>query len=194
MTSLIQRAASEAMACAQVRRIEARRRLPPVSAAARLREAAILAAASPLAFDQLLAVCLAPDAGDGDSASARARMAAICAPPDPVGQLDLRRQVLALAPPEALDLEIAYALTAEERRGADRAGRSPEALAAHLMEAAELARSLWDHPALATEPGLRAVMLATAPRLKARAGALSRRPSPFPSLKRPGGHHAHEPV
>lgn len=184
MTSLIRRAASEAMAFAQASRMDALRRSNPITAYKRLRDEAIQAAASPLAFDQLLTICLEAVSEHGDAHSKRPPLWFICDAPDPLEQLAVRQEVFSLPPEDVIDLDVAYAAAAEERRGGLRVGRDPHDLAGYLMEAAELARHLWDHPALPVDAAIRGAMLATVPTLHVRASVLLNRPGLHPRARR----------
>lgn len=180
--TLLTAASFEAMACARAYRA---RLLPsdhPQPIADRLRRRATRAARSPLALDQLFAICLQALADDPRIGAQRA--CGGLAAPNPVDELMVRQAVLASSAALPNRAEVAAIVAAEELRGGRKFGRNPRKLAEHLRQASQLARRLWDHPVLPASPKVRGAILSAAPALEARAKLLLDRPPPHVGLSR----------
>lgn len=162
---------SSALAETQRHHFELSRRLPPAAVAQRLRREARRLANSPSAYEQLVRQALAARADHGDRAYRSLALRRLLQAPDPIAQLALRAQVLAVAPARSRG-QVVSAVRREERRGGRRGGRDARDLARWLFEAAALHRSLWDHPALNADAGVRGAMLSCAARLETRAREL----------------------
>lgn len=174
MTSRLSGVVSQARAEARARREELGAQLAnPGAVADRLREEAAAAAESPLAYDQILSLALRDAAEPPDSTAAALKL---LAPPDPIEQLALRREVFTWTGADVLDLDVRMAAAHEARRGASRIGRDPATLALYLRRAAVLNRELWDHPAIDADPPRRAAMLAAVEALETWADRIERVP------------------
>ena len=163
---------SSALAEAHRHHFDLSRRLPPVSVAQRLRREAKRLAHSASGYEQLVRHALSATADHGERAYRSLELRRLLQAPDPLAQIALRQRVLAEGSAHSPRLA-AIATRREERRGRRRAGRNSTELALWLMEAPELHRVLWDHPALDVDAAVRAAMLASAARLEARARELS---------------------
>jgi hypothetical protein len=166
-------AVSRAAAEAELRRTEMSRSMSPDRVVELLNRQAEDAAASPLAYDQLLALALRTAARPGEFASAD--LDALRAPPDPLERHQVAREVFAVYQEAPFRAVLKAAPDQELRRGRRRVGRRPQSLAAWLRSAAELARGLWDHPALPIQPRMRGAMLGTVTALRRRADELAPR-------------------
>lgn len=180
--TLLTAASFEAMACARAYRARVLPSDHPLPTAERLRRRAARAARSPLALDQLFAICLQALAVDPRTSAQRA--CGSLAASNPIDGLMVRHAVLASKVAPLNRAEIAAIVAAEELRGGRKLGRNPRKLAEHLRQASQLARRLWDHPALPASPKVRGAMLSAAPALEARAKLLLDRPPPHAGLSR----------
>jgi hypothetical protein len=163
---------SRALAEAHQHRVALGRGLPALSVKQRLRRYARRLAPSASAYEQLLGVALAAAADHEDRAYRSLELRRLSQAPEPLAQLELRTRALA-AIREDGDALIDHAVRREARRSR-RIGGRPEHAASWLMEVAGLNRMLWDHPGLQLEAPQRAVLLACAARLEARAFEISR--------------------
>jgi hypothetical protein len=170
-STLTAAAISEATLFAEHLRTELARRLNPVSTAQRLRTEATRAAALPVASEQLFALALRASADAGQGAGVSPALLSIARRPDPLRQLDLRREVFRDSRGAATQLDISPFIFVAEARRIAQAGQDPRQLAGWLRTAAELNRALWDHPALPVDGAMREAMLASVPALAARAEA-----------------------
>lgn len=174
--TLLNNASLEAMACARAYRARIVASQHPLEPAERLRRRAARAARSPLALDQLFALCLQATAEDARADVGSVRT--LLAPPAALDELAMRQTILASPSAAPKRAELAAIVAAEELRAGRKVGRNPRKLSEHLHQAAQLARQLWDHPELLASPKVRAAMLSAAPALEARAEVLLRRPPP----------------
>lgn len=163
---------SSALAEANRHHFELSRRLPPISVGLRLRREAKRLANSASGYEQLLRHALLATADHGDRAYKSLELRRLLQAPDPIPRTAVRERAQAVESGKILGLATSAARR-EERRGRRRAGRNADELAMWLMEAAELHRLLWDHPALNVDATVRAAMLACVARLEARARELS---------------------
>lgn len=164
-------AVSRAMAEAELRRLEMSRSLDVSQVADLLKRQAEAAAASPLAYDQLLALALTAASRPGELESPE--LDAMRGAPDPLERHQVARKVFQDYDPTRFEAVLKAAPDWELRRASRRVGRQPQNLAASLRSAAHLARSLWDHPALPAEPAFRGAILATVTALQRRADQLA---------------------
>lgn len=184
--SPVSRAVSRALAEAEIRRMEMSRSLSADKVANLLSQQADVAAASPLPYDQLLAIALRAAARTGALESPT--LEALRARPDCLQRQRIAREVFASPPEERFKAVLKAAPDWELKRASRRAGRDTRSQAAWLRSAADLGRSLWDHPALPATPALRNAILACAAILAQRADALAppeRAPAPtaFPPIQ-----------
>lgn len=175
---------SSALAEAHRHHFDLSRRLPPISVAQRLRREAKRMANSASGYEQLLRHALWATADHGDRAYRSLELRRLLQAPDAIAQVAVRERVQAEGPGKSAG-PATSAARREERRGRRRAGRNSDELAMWLMEAAELHRLLWDHPALNVDAPVRAAMLACIAKLEARArelspGAAAETPLSFP--------------
>jgi hypothetical protein len=164
-------AVSRAIAEAELRRMEMSRSLRADQVARLLESQAKAAAVSPLAYDQLLALALRAAAQSGEPSCPS--LDALRTPADPIERHRVARQVFASHAEKKFRPFVEAAPDWELHRASRRVGKHPAALAAKLRAAAELARSLWDHPALPVEPAFRGAMLACVTALRQRADVLA---------------------
>jgi hypothetical protein len=175
-------AVSRALAEAELRRLKMSRSLNAARAAALLDEQADAAATSPLAYDQLLSIALRAAARPGELESPE--LDALRSPADPIERHNIARDVFRHFAEQRYRGLLKAAPDREARRGVRRVGRSPEALARWLREAAGLARDLWDHPALPAAPAFRGAILGCVTSLRRRADELA--PEPVSSVEAVG--------
>lgn len=164
-------AISRAVAEAEIRRFEMSRNLSAEQVSTLLQRQADAAAASPLPYDQLLALALS--AAARPETSACPTLDALRAPADRRRRLEIAREVFASGPTPNLRAVLKAAPDWELQRASRRIGRRALDQAAWLRAAASLARSLWDHPALPATPAFRSAILACAAVLDRRAEELA---------------------
>lgn len=164
-------AVSRATAEAELRRMEMSRSLRPDKVAALLNSQADAAAASPLPYDQLLALALRAAARPGELECPT--LDALRAPADPGERHEIAREVFATDDEARFKAAVKAAPDWELDRASRRVGRHTGHQAAWLRAAADLARSLWDHPALPAPTAFRAAILACAAVLTRRADELA---------------------
>jgi hypothetical protein len=169
-------AVSRALAEAELRRMKMSRNLNPARTAVLLNEQADAAATSPLAYDQLLSIALRAAARPGELESPE--LDALRSPPDPIERHYIAREVFTRFAEQPYRALLKAAPDWELRRGVRRVGRSPQALARWLRQAAGLARELWDHPALPVAPAFRGAILGGVTSLRRRADELAPQPAP----------------
>jgi hypothetical protein len=181
-------AVSRAIAEAELRRVEMSQNLRPDQVAALLGRQADDAAASPLAYDQLLALALRAAARPGDLDCPE--LDALRTPGDPLERSRIAQEVFARYSEGPYRAVLKAAPDWELRRGTRRVGKEPQSLARWLRASAVLALDLWDHPALPVEPAFRGAILACAGALRRRANDLTPRPA---APDRPVADH-HRPL
>ena len=164
-------AVSRAMAEAELRRMKMSRGLSAARVAELLNKQADAAATSPLAYDQLLALALRAAARPGELECAK--LDELRSPPDPVTRHRIAREVFEHYSEAPFRAVLKAAPDWELRRGSRRVGKDPQGLARWLCDAAELARELWDHPALPAAPAFRGAILAGVTALRRRADSLA---------------------
>lgn len=175
----LDRAISRIAADVELRRFRMSRALPPGQIAETLADQAQSARVSPLASEQILALAL--DAAARPGPFEAPALDALRRAPDPMAQIELRRQVF--------DRHDEAGLAAVARAAPDwvlrglpaRSRHDPALLARALRSEADLNAALWDHPDLPASPSLRARMLACVSALRDRADLVSdsRAPSKF---------------
>lgn len=170
--SALSQAVSRAAAEAEIRRMEMSRSLRPQRVAELLETQARSAAASPLAYDQLLAIALRAAARPGEFESSE--LDALRSPGDPIKRHEIAREVFARYEEAPYRAALKAAPDWELRRATRRIGKSTKGLARWLRSSAELARQLWDHPALPVEPRFRGAILGSVTALENRAAELER--------------------
>jgi hypothetical protein len=166
-------AVSRALAEAELRRMKMSRRLSANDVAELLGSQADAAAASPLPYDQLLALALRAAARPGELESPE--LDALRAAPDPLHRHRIAREVFAAYQEAPYRAVLKAAPDWEIRRASRRVGKQPKDLAAWLRDAADLARELWDHPALPAPSAFRGAILAGVTSLHRRADELAPR-------------------
>lgn len=164
-------AVSRASAEAELRRLKMSRGMGAGRVADLLVEQAEAAAASPLAYDQLLATALRAAARPGELHCPT--LDALRAPADPIERHRIARQVFEHYGEQPYRAVLKAAPDWELRRGMRRVGKAPQDLARWLRSAAELARDLWDHPALPATPAFRGAILDCVTTLNRRADQLA---------------------
>jgi hypothetical protein len=170
--SALSQAVSRAAAEAEIRRMEMSRSLRPPRVAELLEAQARSAASSPLAYDQLLAIALRAAARPGEFQSAE--LDALRSPGDPVKRHTIAREVFFRYEEAPYRAVLKAAPDWELRRATRRIGKSARGLARWLRSSAELARQLWDHPALPVKPEFRGAILGSVTALESRAAELER--------------------
>lgn len=173
-------AVSRAIAEAELRRVEMSRNLRPDQVAALLGRQADDAAASPLAYDQLLALALRAAARPGELDCGE--LDALRTPGDPLQRAGIAQEVFARYSEAPYRAVLKAAPDWELRRGTRRVGKEPQSLARWLRASAVLALDLWDHPALPVKPAFRGAILACAGALRRRANDLA--PAPYEPVLR----------
>jgi hypothetical protein len=164
-------AISRAGAQAEVRRMEMSRALDASRVTRLLTEQAANARLSPLGSDQLLAIALDAAAASGEFHAPI--LDALRQPPDPLEQVQLRRQVFAQYDDIPARAVAKAAPDWAVHRANVRVREDPGLLAGWLRAAADLNAELWDHPALPVAPALRGLILACVAPLRQRANAVS---------------------
>ena len=180
----LDRAISRIAADVELRRFRMSRALPPGQIAQALTDQAASARVSPLASEQIRALAL--DAAAQPGPFEAPALDALRRAPDPVAQIELRREVF----DQHDDAGIAAVARAAPdwvlRRIPARSRHDPARLAQALRSEADLNAALWDHPNLRAAPGLRARMLACVSALRDKAEQVSqvRTPSKFARAER----------
>jgi hypothetical protein len=173
-SGLVAAAISEAILQAEQLQTEIARRLGPRSTALRLRAEAAKASALPVAAEQLLALALEAKAALAEGTVSSAALMTLARPPDPIRQLELRREIFRTSNGGVAGQEMSPFVFVAEIRRVGRTGSDPTRLAGWLRAASALNRELWDHPALPVHLRTREAMLACVPALAARAEAYLR--------------------
>lgn len=164
-------AVSRATAEAELRRVKMSRHLPADRVAELLGSQAEAAAASPLAYDQLLALALRAAARPGEFESAE--LDALRTSADPLQRHAIAREVFGHYRDGPYRAVLKAAPDWEIRRAVRRVGKQAQNIAAWLRGAADLARALWDHPALPVAPAIRGAILGCVAPLQKRADELA---------------------
>lgn len=172
-------AVSRAIAEAELRRMKMSLGLRVDQVAELLNRQANTAARSPLAYDQLLALALRAAAAPGEFECPQ--LDALRSPADPLERSRIAREVFARYNEGRFRAAIKAAPDWEVRRAFRRVGRDPQDIAVWLRGAADLARSLWDHPDLPVEPPFRGAILGSVAALERRASELAP-PAPEPAM------------
>jgi hypothetical protein len=165
--SSLSQAVSRAAAEAEIRRMEMSRSLRPQRMAELLEAQARSAARSPLPYDQLLTIALRAAARPGEFQSSE--LDALRSPADPIERHAIAREVFARYEEAPYRAGLKAAPDWELRRATRKIGKSTKGLARWLRSSAELARQLWDHPALPVKLEFRGAILGSVTALEGRA-------------------------